>query len=150
MRPYPRNSPQAAARILSLAALADGSLSPIELATLEQIDAYGQLGLHPLQMQEVMRGLCADLLGQARLMQSSVCSIDPDTLNEVLAEIDDVQLRLTLLQLCVAVIEADACIEAGESLVLLAALEQWNLHWALSDAAGRPSYDVRNISAMSH
>jgi len=135
MRSYPRNSPEAAARILSLAALADGDLSPIEVETLEEIDAYGQLGLHPIQMQEVIRNLCHDLLDQARITQAQICAIAPESMQQMMSEVDDPQLRLTLLQLCVSVIEADERIEAGESLVLLAALEHWGLKPALHEAS---------------
>ena len=45
MRSYPRNSPQAAARIVALAMLADGDLTRTELDALDQLDAHEQLGL---------------------------------------------------------------------------------------------------------
>ncbi|MCV2369721.1 TerB family tellurite resistance protein [Roseateles oligotrophus] len=133
MRPYPRNSPEAAARILSLAALADGSLSAIELETLDELDACAQLGLHRIQLQEVMRALCVDLLNNASPGEASICRVAPKTMAALMAEVDDPQLRLKVLQLCIAVIEADQTIEAGESLVLLTAVEQWNLHAALQE-----------------
>ncbi|MDC8774056.1 TerB family tellurite resistance protein [Roseateles albus] len=135
MRHYPRNSPEAAARILSLAALADGSLSMLELEALEEANAYAQLGLHRLQMQEVMRALCHDLLNQAELTEAGVCRVAPAAMSALMAEVDDPQLRMTLLQLCVTVIEADQHIDAGESLLLLTALEQWDLHHVLQPQA---------------
>jgi uncharacterized tellurite resistance protein B-like protein len=140
MRSYPRNSPEAAARILSLAALADGSLSSVEVQALDEVDAYAQLGLHRLQMQEVMRALCHDLLSHAELKEqdgvheATVCRLAPTLMAELMAEVDDPQLRMTLLQLCVKVIEADHHIDEGESLVLLTVLEQWDLHLAVSEA----------------
>lgn len=140
MRSYPRNSPEAAARILSLAALADGSLSSIEVEALDEVDAYTQLGLHRLQMQEVMRALCHDLLSHAELKEQgcaqepTVCRLAPALMAELMAEVDDPQLRMTLLQLCVRVIEADHHIDAGESLVLLTALEQWDVQLAGPEA----------------
>jgi uncharacterized tellurite resistance protein B-like protein len=135
MRSYPRNSPEAAARILSLAALADGSLSTVEIETLDRQDAYAQLGLHRVQLQDVMRGLCVDLLSSARPSDTSVCRVAPQTMATILAEIDDPALRLTLLQLCVAVIEADQFVDPGEALVLLTVLEQWGLENALHTPA---------------
>ncbi len=131
MRSYPRNSPEAAARILSLAALADGSLSAVEIEALDQQDAYAQLGLHRVQLQDVMRALCVDLLSNARPSDASVCRVAPQTMATLLAEIDDPALRLTLLQLCVTVIEADQFVDPGEALVLLTVLEQWGLENAL-------------------
>lgn len=141
MRSYPRNSPEAAARILSLAALADGSLSSVEVEALDEVDAYAQLGLHRLQMQEVMRALCHDLLSHAELNEqgsvheATVCRLAPAQMAELMAEVDDPQLRMTLLQLCIRVIEADHHIDEGESLVLLTALQQWDLHLAVPEAA---------------
>jgi uncharacterized tellurite resistance protein B-like protein len=140
MRSYPRNSPEAAARILSLAALADGSLSSVEVQALDEVDAYAQLGLHRLQMQEVTRALCHDLLSHAELKQqggareATACRLAPALMAELMAEVDDPQLRMTLLQLCIRVIEADHHVDEGESLVLLTALEQWDLQRAVSEA----------------
>ena len=44
MRTYPNNSPQAAARIVALAMLADGHLCKTELDLLERMDAIARLG----------------------------------------------------------------------------------------------------------
>lgn len=45
MRTYPRNSPQAAARIVALAMLADGHVCRSEIEALERCDAAARLGL---------------------------------------------------------------------------------------------------------
>jgi hypothetical protein len=58
---------------------------------------------------------------------SDACSIDQRTLAGLMAEIDDPELRLTVVQLCVAVAEADDHIADGESVVLVAAVEHWGM-----------------------
>lgn len=89
MRSYPRNSPEAAARNLSLAALADGRLPSVEVQALDAVDVYAQLGLHRLQMQEVMRALCQDLLSHAKLKEqgdihaATVCRLAPALMAEL-------------------------------------------------------------------
>ncbi|MFY7941208.1 MAG: hypothetical protein ACOVOX_09895, partial [Burkholderiaceae bacterium] len=43
MRHYPQNSPQASARILSLAALADGHLCKVEIDVMDGLAVHEQL-----------------------------------------------------------------------------------------------------------
>ncbi len=128
MRSYPRNSPEAAARILSLAALSDGHLSRVEIDTIAGIGACEQLGLSRERMEEVLHGFCEDLLEAERMSWAEVCRLDAKTLGQLMAEVDDPALRRKLLGLCVAVVEADQMIADGEALVLLAAAEHWGLH----------------------
>ena len=52
-------------------------------------------------------------------------------LSELMAEIDDPDLRLKLLHLCAAVVEADGYSAEGESIVMGAAVEHWGLHRAM-------------------
>ena len=62
MRPYPRNSPGAAARIVALAALADGNIRKAELDILDRLRAYEQLGLARAEFHAVVQTLCENLL----------------------------------------------------------------------------------------
>jgi uncharacterized tellurite resistance protein B-like protein len=128
MRSYPRNSPEAAARIVALAMLADGHLCKTELDAVGRLDGHEQLGLDPAQLHSVMHTFCEDLLAAAHGSWSDACRIDPHTLGELMAEIDDAELRSKVLRLCVAVVESDGHVAEGESIVLVAAVEQWGLH----------------------
>lgn len=128
MRSYPRNSPQAAARIVSLAMLADGRLDPAELDALERQRAFEDLGLSAREMRAVMHAFCEDLASAAQPSWTEACHVDQRTLAKLLAEIDDPRLRRTVLRLCVSVVEADEQIDEGESIVLVAAVEHWGLH----------------------
>lgn len=133
MRPYRRNSPQAAARIVVLALLADGNVTKAELDVLTQRGAYGQLGLSPMALQQVLRDFCEDLLCSAQLRWSEACRIDPRTLAALMAEVDDPTLREKVLRLCLQVIDADDHVTEGESIVLNAAAEHWHLQHAVVD-----------------
>lgn len=62
MRCYPPNSPQAAARLVALAVLADGHLSSTELGRLERMNAAARLGLNREELAEAVRHLSEDLL----------------------------------------------------------------------------------------
>lgn len=127
MRHYPRNSPQAAARIVALTLLADGHLAPAELRVLEDRDAAGRLELSRDEMRAVLHGYCEDLLNSAHLTWDETCRVDPRTLAQLLADVDDPPLRQTVLQLCLEIVQADEHVADGESVVLEAVIEHWGL-----------------------
>ena len=131
MRGYPENSPQATARIVALAMLADGDLTRLELDALDDIDAHQQLGLQREQMHQVVHTFCDDLLSSVQLSWTDACRIDDATLGALMAEVTDPRLRTKVLSLCVAVIHADDHVADGESIVLGAAVRHWQLHHAL-------------------
>ena len=128
MRTYPNNSPQAAARIVGLAMLADGRICKAELDILDQLGVHEQLGLQPEALRLVVHAHCEELLAAAQLTWADACRVDPRTLAELMGEVDDPGLRLKVLSLCVSVVEADGHVAEGESIVLGAAVEHWGLH----------------------
>jgi uncharacterized tellurite resistance protein B-like protein len=127
MRSYPKNSPEAAARIVALTLISDGQLKKAELEILESSRAHERLGLRAEQLRGVVHALCADLLAQAALQGESDCLIDPTLIDALLAEVDALDLRRTVLRLCLQVIHADGHLHDGESTVLLALVERWGI-----------------------
>lgn len=136
MRSYPTNSPQAAARIVALTLLADGHLARSELDALERYGAHQQLGLDREDLHAVLHGFCEDLLHSAHLSWDEACRVDPRTLAQLMAEVDDPVLRRKVLRLCLQVVQADDHVADGEAIVLGTALEQWGLqHEMFAEAA---------------
>lgn len=127
MRTYALNSPQAAARIVTMAMLADGHLSRAELKTLDRLGVHQQLGLSPLDLHDVVQAFCEDLFATAHGSYEAINRVDPQTIAELATEITDPVLRLQLLQLCAEVVEADAHLAEGESLVMTALTDHWCL-----------------------
>jgi uncharacterized tellurite resistance protein B-like protein len=127
MRTYPTNSPEAAARIVALAMLADGYLSPSELAVLDRQQAHEQLGIAHDGIDAVLHAFCEDLLAETRQSWTDKCQIDQRTLAQLMSEIDDPALRRRVLHLCIAIVEADEQVTDGESVVINAAVEHWGL-----------------------
>ena len=125
MRTYQTNSPQAAARIVALAMLVDGNLCKTELDALDGVDAHMQLGLLPAELHAVVRALCEDLLSTSHGTWGSACRVDPDTLDALMAEIEDPVLRAKVLRLCATVIAADEHLAEGESAFLSAVVGHW-------------------------
>lgn len=135
MRAYSRNSPQAAARLVALAMLADGYVSKREIDTLDRMDAYGVLGLPRAELNEVLQVLCEELLISAHQSWADVCRIDEGMLASFMSEIDDPDLRLKVLQLCVSVVAADSHVADNESIVLGSLIDHWNMHREMRELA---------------
>ena len=133
MRHYPRNSPQAAGRILALALLSDGHLSKRELDMLDRLDAHTVLGLGRTELHSVVHSFCEDLLSSMHLSWGDACQVDQATLAALMADIDDPALRRTLLRLCLAIVDADDHVADGESVMLTAAIAHWGLHQEMLD-----------------
>jgi uncharacterized tellurite resistance protein B-like protein len=138
MRTYRTNSPQAAARIVALTLVADGHVSSAELDMLERVDAYRRLGIARPEMHQLLQDFCEDLLHVHQSKWTDASHIEPRTIEQMMVEVDDPALRMTVLRLCVAVAEADDHVADGESIVLVSAVEQWGLHRQMLQESTRP------------
>ena len=127
MRPYPRNSPQAAARIVALTLLADGQLQRAELTSLEALRCHERLDLRRAQLRAVVHELCTDLLEDARSARDDDCRITPALIELLLADIDERALQLRVLALCAGVARADGRLHESESIVLDLAIAKWDV-----------------------
>jgi uncharacterized protein YecA (UPF0149 family) len=139
MRSYPRNSPQAAARIVALTVVADGDIGQAELDLLERLDVDAQLGLTRHELLDVMDAFCEELLAGQQLKWADVCPVDERTLAELMADIDEPELRMRLLRLCIELAESDDLVAEGEQIVLTAAVEHWGLHREMLRSSIDPS-----------
>jgi hypothetical protein len=131
MRNYPQNSPQAAARIIALTLIADRDIGQDELDLLDSLAVHQQLGLERAALHAVIDTFFEDLLASRQLVWADTCPVDGLTLSALMGEIDDPQLRRTVLDVCVRLAEADQIVAEGESVVLHAAVEHWGLHGRL-------------------
>ena len=139
MRCYPRNSPQAAARIVAITMLADSHLCKAELDALERHHVHDRLGLAPAELQTIVQELCEDLTRHSHLEWTGTCVIDPGTLRALMAEVDDPGLRTVVVQLCVAVAAADEHLAAGETIMINAVAEHWRMAGAYAAAPQQPA-----------
>lgn len=130
MRPFPTNSPQAAARLVGLILIADGMASAQEFNALRQLDAARRLGLAQGEMESLLRQLCEDLQQQAEGCWSGQVLISNEELDGYLAEVTDTGLRETVLALALAVAEADSHLSDSECMLLAHTMWRWKLHQA--------------------
>lgn len=122
-RPYARNSPHAAGRLVALALISNGEIKGSEWATLRELEIQAQLGLTGQQWHDIVDGLCEDLLASAP--GGTSCTIDRTMMGRWFDEVDDRALQTRVVQLSAELILADGRIDRGESALLHMAIERW-------------------------
>lgn len=126
MRPYPPNSPQAAARILALALLADGAIDPSELRSLKERHVLDRLGMSERDFDAVIHELCEDLLCHAERAPNGQLEVGRDCLRQVLGELTLRRLQRRVLQTVLDIVHADGYLSGGEAMLVTLALECWS------------------------
>ena len=127
MRSYPRNSPEAAARIVALALISDGNIGSAEFEAMNQLDGVGELGLSPEDLPDIVKTLCEDLLMEGFDGRLILSHLGDATLASLLAEVDDRQLQAKVLRLAVGAAKADQHLADGEVSILDAISRAWGL-----------------------
>lgn len=126
MRSYPRNSPEAAARVLALLLIADGNVCRSEIQALESLDASAALGLAPDGFASIVQGLCEDLMLSASAGEWP-CSLDEATLAALLGKVDEPALRRKVLALASAAAQADRHLADAEQRLLDELRTRWQV-----------------------
>jgi hypothetical protein len=127
MRTYPTDSPEAAARIVALFSLADGHLSPQELAALERGAAEAELGLAPGGFGRVVVDLCEDLMSCSPGNWRAAQALAPEDLRAIVAEVASPELRRKVLRHSLDAVAADRQVVDAESALLGALAAGWDL-----------------------
>jgi hypothetical protein len=125
MRTYPRNSPQAAARIVALAMICDGHVCRAEVESLQNGRAAAELGLGPDDFSTALQTLCEDLLQPANALGSLTSCLDDAALVAMVDEIDDPSLRAKVVGAVQAAVAADRHLSDGEQVVLGTLRRRW-------------------------
>lgn len=127
MRRYPLNSSQAAARVVALTLLADGTVSRGELSALARVGLFDRLGLDSKAMQALLEDLARDLYEFGTPVWDHAGGLHPLVVRCVLEDVTDPALRHEVLEMCRAVAESDSHVSHGEEALLQLASAQWCL-----------------------
>lgn len=137
MRSYSTDSPQAAARLLAMALVADGNYSLTEIRALDRIQASQRLGLPPQAIKDVLDTFCEDLLAAAGGQWTGSAGMDEVTRQQLLEEVQDPALRAQVMALCQAIVQADGHEADGEAALLDALICAWR-QWPHTAHTARP------------
>ena len=127
MRHYPSDSPQAMARLLVLALLADGLIDTSELDLLDDKRTIASLGLDSAGFDDVFYGFCADMLRTGQRMTSERLDLDGDTIDRMLDEVRDPLLQKKTLRAMMDIVHADRHRAGGEAALIARVLKRWAL-----------------------
>jgi len=139
MRSYPRNSPEAAARIVALVLISDGHVCSAEFNILQQLGAERALGMAPQRLLQIMHTLCEETLLCGYASGPLMDRVGEQTLASLMAEISDPPLQRTVMRLALAAAHADGHLADAETRVVEAARRHWQLGAGLPPTAAVPA-----------
>ena len=125
MRSYPRNSPEAAARIVALVLVSDGHVSRSEVEALHELEGARDLGLEPDKVPGIVQTLCEDLLMEGFNGRSVLTHVGDALMASLMAEVDDLRLQGQVLRVAASVVQADAHLSDGETAMFDAICRIW-------------------------
>jgi uncharacterized membrane protein YebE (DUF533 family) len=140
MRHYPTNSPEALARVVAIAMMADGAIDSSELKSLERHDIFNRLGLDHDRFDQVFYEYYEDLLSCAHRLPSGQFELDAVNVGLLLDEVRDPLLQKKALRAMLDIVNADRCLTGREAGLIAQALKHW----------GIDLYEVSDTSIPSH
>lgn len=123
MQAYSVNSPEAAARVLAMAMLADGQYSMTEIRSLDRQNAPARLGLTPEAFKAVVDGFCQDLLVAGGGQWTG--TVDTAVRDQLMSEVTDRELQDLILLQCETLMLSDGHLADGEVELLDALSAAW-------------------------
>ena len=125
MRSYPTNSPQALARLVAMAVVADGELDDREIERLGELDVFSMIGIDAEGFYRVLLELCRDLESGGE--GDKVSLLSPERLAPLAAEVDKPDLQRVVLSSMLVTAKADGQVSGGEQALLRFLLECWKI-----------------------
>ena len=128
MKSLPENSPEAAARLVAIAVLADGKLHDKEILWLNRHLIYDAVGIDREAFAHLFLEFCRELVREAE--QERVFLLEDARLSRLAAEVTDPDLRKVTLSAILIISKADGKVSEGEQRLLQFLLKNWNLSLA--------------------
>jgi len=125
MHAYPANSPEAVSRILALAMIVDGHVSPSEVHAMHRASFLEQVKVDDNTFDRTLRQLCEDLLGAAANRHAGMVEIAPSLLDDLLLDIRDPLLQICLWKTMVDIVQADGHLDSRETTLVRRAARAW-------------------------
>lgn len=136
MRHYETDSASAAGRILALSMVVDGNLAPAELHALQRSRLLEYINIDIDTFHDLMSDLCHDMLSTSVKHEHVV--LDKTTIDALLGEIHNPELRRELLRAMWNIADADGVLADAEARLLACACAVWSAEsrFVQQEAAG--------------
>lgn len=149
MRHYPSDSPEAMARIIALALLADGAIDLSELETMKRHEIAEDLGLDDSQFDKVIHGFCEDMMTFAHRAPSGQFELDQKSMDALLGEIQDPELQNHLLSSILHIVNAEGRLLSGELALVSQAMKRWGPNLRATPPSWEPHSHSRKATGSA-
>ncbi|MDD3353973.1 hypothetical protein [Zoogloea sp.] len=123
MRSYPINSPDALARLVAMAILADGHLDNREVDWIRHNDTLALLGVDQDTLTQVLLDCCRDVINEAE--QERVFLLEEARLSRLAGDLTDRSLQKVALSVMLIVAKSDGDVSDGEQSLLRFLMSRW-------------------------
>ncbi|HRH72684.1 hypothetical protein [Zoogloea sp.] len=125
MRSYPTNSPEALARLIAMAILADGRLDNREVDWIKHNDTAALLGVDRDTLIQVLLDCCRDVINEAE--QERVFLLEDHRLARLADDLTDPALQKVALSAMLILAKSDGSVTEGEETLLRFLMNRWAL-----------------------
>jgi hypothetical protein len=138
MRTYPADSPEALARLVTIALVADDSVTRDELEHLHRDDVLSCIGMDRDRFDAVYCEVHEDMLACGTRLPDGRLILDPATIGRLLDDIASPALQLMMVRTIQAIGQADRIMTGGETELLGMAMRRWGVDLFEPGSAGIP------------
>lgn len=128
MRHYVPDGPEASARIIALALLADGAIDLSEIESIRHFRIVEELGVGDEDFDKVIREFCEDMLVSAHRTSAGQLELDRDTIARLLADIRHPGTQRKLLRAILDIINSDGSLAGSEAVLVSEAMKCWEIN----------------------
>jgi uncharacterized tellurite resistance protein B-like protein len=148
MRYYPSNSPEAMARIIALALMADGAIDLSEIKSLQRHEISKNLDLDDRQFDKVVHDFCEDMMTFAHHAPSGQFELDQKSIDALLGEIQDPDLQNQLLSAMLHIVNAEGKLLSGEAVLVSRAMTRWGLDLRATSDSWEPQRALHKTAGI--
>lgn len=128
MRHYVPDSPEASARIIALALLADGAIDLSEIESIRHYKIVEKIGIGEECFNKVIREFCEDMLVSAHRTTAGQLELDRDTVVKLLGDIRQPAEQHKLLRSILDIINSDGSLSGSEAVLVSEAMKRWEIN----------------------
>jgi len=150
VRKYTNNTPEASARVVALALMADGAIDRNEILLLERQNVLALLGLDNERFDSIYYGYCTDMLASAQRNASGQLELDKPGIKALLDEISDPPLQKKILRIMLDIVNADHRLTTGEASLIALTLEGWNMDLCGMTESSVPRHRQPSATPIHH
>jgi uncharacterized tellurite resistance protein B-like protein len=126
MKTYPKDSPQAMARVLAMTMIADAKLDDRELEIMDRLHLYDVLGLTKAEFSRVVKEYCEEVVATGS-PQGKVDLLDRARIDAIADLVQEPSRRMDVAQMMLNIVKADGALHQAELALLRYILARWDL-----------------------